>query len=58
MKPRSEIELWEVVAQFRAKAALGFSDCLVLEIARKACHVPLGTFDSALAKLEGTHKIS
>ena len=43
---------------FRAKPALGFSDCLVLEIARKAGHVPLGTFDRALAKLEGAHRIS
>ncbi len=39
---------------FRAKPALGFSDCLVLEIARKAGHLPLATFDKALSKLEGT----
>lgn len=45
------------LAHLRAKPALGFSDCLVLEIARKAGHVPLGTFDRALAKVEGTHKI-
>jgi predicted nucleic-acid-binding protein len=43
---------------FRAKPALGFSDCLVLAIAKKAGHVPLGTFDQALAKLEGAHRIS
>src|SRR5208282_593154 len=29
---------------FRARPSLGFSDCLVLEIARRAGHVPLGTF--------------
>jgi predicted nucleic-acid-binding protein len=46
------------LAHFRAKPALGFSDCLVLAIARKAGHVPLGTFDRALAKLEGAHLIS
>jgi predicted nucleic-acid-binding protein len=46
------------LAHFRAKPALGFSDCLVLEIARKAGHVPLGNFDRALAKLEGAHRIS
>lgn len=45
------------LSHFRAKPALGFSDCLVLEIAKKAGHVPLGTFDKALAKLVGTHKI-
>ena len=42
------------LAQFRAKPALGFSDCLVLEIARKAGHLPLATFDKALSRLSGT----
>ena len=41
------------VDQFRKRPALGFSDCLVLEIARKAGHLPLGTFDRNLAKLDG-----
>ena len=36
---------------FRARPSLGFSDCMVLEIARKAGHLPLGTFDKGLAKL-------
>lgn len=45
------------LALFRAKPALGFSDCLVLEIARKAGHLPLATFDKALAKLAGTQKL-
>ena len=46
-----------VLAHFQKKPALGFSDCLVLEIARKAGHVPLGTFDKALAKLAGAQKL-
>jgi predicted nucleic-acid-binding protein len=41
------------VAHFRRRPALGFSDCLVVEIARKAGHVPLGTFDRNLAKTGG-----
>lgn len=45
------------LAQFQLKPALGFSDCLVLEIARKAGHFPLGTFDKALSKLEGAQKL-
>ena len=45
------------LTQFRAKPALGFSDCLVLEVARKAGHVPLATFDKALARLTGTRKL-
>jgi predicted nucleic-acid-binding protein len=42
---------------FRAKPALGFSDCLMLHLARQAGHVPLGTFDRNLAKVEGTEKL-
>ena len=45
------------LANFRARPALGFSDCLVLEIARKAGHLPLATFDKALARLAGTQKL-
>lgn len=43
--------------RFHTKPSLGFSDCLILEIARKAGHVPLGTFDRGLAKQDGTIKI-
>jgi predicted nucleic-acid-binding protein len=42
---------------FRERPALGFSDCLILESARKAGHLPLGTFDRNLAKVEGTQKL-
>jgi predicted nucleic-acid-binding protein len=42
---------------FRARPSLGFSDCLVLETARKAGHLPLGTFDKALARLEGAQAL-
>lgn len=42
---------------FREKPSLGFSDCLMLHLARKAGHLPLGTFDRTLAKVAGTQKI-
>ncbi|MBI2822217.1 MAG: type II toxin-antitoxin system VapC family toxin [Acidobacteria bacterium] len=42
---------------FRARPAVGFSDCLLLEIARKAGHLPLGTFDRNLSKFEGAEKL-
>jgi predicted nucleic-acid-binding protein len=42
---------------FRARPALGFSDCLMLELARRAGHLPLGTFDRNLAKVEGAQKL-
>ena len=45
------------VEHFRRRPALGFSDCLVLEVARKAGHLPLGTFDRNLAKLDGAERL-
>jgi len=42
---------------FRSRPALGFSDCLMLQLARRAGHLPLGTFDRDLAKVEGTQKL-
>jgi predicted nucleic-acid-binding protein len=45
------------LAHFRRRPALGFSDCLMLEIARKSGHLPLGTFDRDLAKLDATKRL-
>ena len=45
------------LAIFRARPALGFSDCLLLELARKAGHLPLGTFDRDLSTLDGAEKL-
>jgi predicted nucleic acid-binding protein len=45
------------LAHFRHAPSLGFSDCLVLEIARKSGHLPLGTFDRHLAKLDGGERL-
>jgi predicted nucleic-acid-binding protein len=42
---------------FRSRPALGFSDCLMLQLARKAGHIPLGTFDRKLRKIEGTQRL-
>ncbi|MGA2115418.1 MAG: type II toxin-antitoxin system VapC family toxin [Bryobacteraceae bacterium] len=42
---------------FRSRPALGFSDCLMLHLARKAGHLPLGTFDRALGKTMGAQKL-
>jgi predicted nucleic-acid-binding protein len=42
---------------FCAKPALGFSDCLMLQLARKAGHLPLGTFDRNLARVDGVQKL-
>jgi predicted nucleic-acid-binding protein len=45
------------VERFRKRPALGFSDCLVLEVARKAGHLPLGTFDRVLGRLDGATRL-
>lgn len=45
------------VAQFRQRPRIGFSDCLMLEVARKAGHLPLGTFDRDLAKIDGAQRL-
>jgi predicted nucleic-acid-binding protein len=47
----------EALDHFRARPAVGFSDCLVLAIARKAGHLPLGTFDKNLARLDGAQRL-
>ncbi len=46
----------KALEHFRRRPVLGFSDCLVLEIARKAGHLPLGTFDRQLSRLEGAER--
>jgi len=51
----------EVIAaaleQFKRRPTLGYGDCLLLELARKAGHLPLGTFDRSLSKLDGAEKL-
>lgn len=45
------------LADYRRRPSLGFSDCLVVAIARKAGHIPVGTFDRAMGRLEGTERL-
>ena len=45
------------VATFRRRPALGFTDCLVLEVARKAGHLPLGTFDRDFSRLPDVERL-
>jgi predicted nucleic-acid-binding protein len=45
------------LAHYRAVSGLAFTDCLVVEIARKAGHLPVGTFDKRLAKLDGAVRL-
>lgn len=45
------------VAQFRERPRVGFSDCLMVAIARKAGHTPLGTFDRDFGALDGAQRL-
>ena len=45
------------VAQFRRRPRIGFSDCLMVEVARKAGHLPLGTFDRGLGSVDGAQRL-
>jgi predicted nucleic-acid-binding protein len=47
----------QALALYRERPSLGFSDCLILEIARMAGHLPLGTFDRSLAKAQGARAV-
>ncbi len=46
------------LTHFRRRPSLGFSDCLLLEIARRAGHLPLGTFDRDLARLPDSERLA
>lgn len=45
------------LAHYRKRSKVGFSDCMVLEVARKAGHIPLGTFERLLSKLDGVDAV-
>lgn len=45
------------LTHYRKKPSLTFSDCVVLEAARKAGHLPLGTFDRDLGKRDGAQRL-
>ncbi len=42
---------------YRKRKGISFSDCLFVEVARKAGHLPLGTFDRRLGKLDGAQAL-
>jgi predicted nucleic-acid-binding protein len=42
---------------FRKRPAVSFSNNLIVEIARKSGHLPLGTFDRGLSKVEGAQRL-
>ena len=45
------------LALYESTGKASFDDCLILEIARKAGHLPLATFDRALGKTDGAQPL-
>lgn len=45
------------LARFREYAGVEFSDCLALETARRAGHLPFGTFDRRFSRLPGVQRL-
>ena len=45
------------LGKFRKNKRVSFSDILILEIARKHGHLPLGSFDRELATLDGIQRL-
>lgn len=45
------------LATHRLRPKVGLPDCLILETARKAGHLPLGTFDRNLGKADGAQRL-
>ena len=44
-------------AAFRGELTVEFADHLIVEIARKAGHRPVGTFDRRLSRVDGTERL-
>jgi predicted nucleic-acid-binding protein len=45
------------LGHYRNQPVVGFSDCLMLEIARKAGHLPVATFDRDFARLDHVQRL-
>ena len=46
------------LGSFRGRPATGFADCLIVEVARKAGHQPVGTLDKSMSRLEGASELT
>ncbi len=42
---------------FEQSRSAGFTDCLIVEAARKAGHLPVGTFDRAMSRIDGGQEV-
>ena len=47
----------DALGSFKSNPSLSFSDCLIVALAKKTGHIPLGTFDKKLCRLPGAEKL-
>ena len=57
MTLQDEDAVRRALSAFEQAGAAGFSDCLTIEVARKAGHLPLRTFDKAMARIDGSKRL-
>ena len=52
-----EIRFASALLIFRKRPSLTFSDCRIVEIAVKAGHTPVGTFDRDLSRIDNVERL-
>ena len=57
MTLQHEDAVQRALAAFERHPSVGFSDCLIVEAARKAGHIPVGTFDKAMSRLDAAQRL-
>lgn len=47
----------KALQDFKAHPSVGFVDCLIVQIARKLGHRPMGTFDRSMSRLDDVSRL-
>ena len=47
----------KALQDFKAHPSVGFVDCLIVQIARKMGHRPMGTFDRSMSRLDDVSRL-
>ena len=47
----------KALQDFKKHSSIGFADCLVVQIARKMGHRPIGTFDRSMSRLDDVSRL-
>ena len=47
----------KALQDFKKHPAIGFTDCLIVQVARKLGHRPIGTFDRSMSRLDDVSRL-